>query len=229
MLVDYKNVNVYQDDNLVLKDVDFQVNEGELIYIIGKVGTGKSSLMKTIYCEIDIQKTAEKCIVLDTDYHYLKRSLVPRLRRQMGLIFQDFKLLEDRSIGNNLQFVLRATGWKNNMEIDARIIEALKEVGMEDAINKMPYMLSGGQQQRVAIARALLNKPKLILADEPTGHLDPESEEGILELFQKISKEGTAVVISTHRHNLLDKYPGTVYQCGDQKLEKVEKVEKNEE
>lgn len=222
MLVDYKNVDVYQDNNLVLRGVDFQVNEGELIYIIGKVGTGKSSLMKTIYCEIDIKKTSEKCLVFDADYHHLKRSMVPGLRRQMGLIFQDFKLLEDRSIGNNLRFVLRATGWTNNDEMEARIIDALKEVGMEDAINKMPYMLSGGQQQRIAIARALLNKPKLILADEPTGHLDSESEEGILELFQKISKEGTAVVISTHRHNLLDKYPGTVYKCGEQKLELIE-------
>ena len=219
-LVDYKNVDVYQDNHLVLKSIDFQVNEGELVYIIGKVGAGKSSLMKTIYCEIDIKKTSEKCIVLDTDYHKLKRRHVPRLRRQMGLIFQDFKLLEDRSIGNNLRFVLEATGWKKKDDIEQRIIDALEQVGMADSINKMPYMLSGGQQQRIAIARALLNSPKIILADEPTGHLDPESEKGILELFQEISHSGTAVVISTHRHALLNEYPGTIYKCEDQGLEK---------
>ena len=219
VLVDYKNVNVYQDNHLVLKDVNFQVSEGELVYIIGKVGAGKSSLMKTIYCEIDIKKTSETCIVLDTDYKKLKRRHVPRLRREMGLIFQDFKLLEDRSIGNNLRFVLEATGWKK-ADMEKRILEALEQVGMVDAINKMPYMLSGGQQQRIAIARALLNSPKIILADEPTGHLDPESEKGILELFQEISSNGTAVVISTHRHALLNEYPGTIYKCENQGLEK---------
>lgn len=226
MLVDYKNVDVYQDNNLVLKGVDFQVDEGDLIYIIGKVGTGKSSLLKTIYCEIDIKKTSEKCMVLDEDYHKLKRRHVPKLRKQMGLIFQDFRLLEDRSIGNNLRFVLKATGWKNS-EIEGRIVEVLKQVGMEDAINKMPYMLSGGEQQRIAIARALLNSPQIILADEPTGHLDPESEEGILELFQEISKSGTAVVISTHRYALLDKYPGTIYKCANQELKRVEGKSRN--
>lgn len=218
MLIEYKKVDVVQEGTLVLKDVDFHVAEGELIYIIGKVGTGKSSLLKTIYGELDVNKDAEQCVVLGEDYHKLKRSHVPKLRKQMGLVFQDFRLLEDRSIGNNLRFVLGATGWKKRDEIENRIIEALRQVGMEDAVNKMPYMLSGGEQQRVAIARALLNSPKIILADEPTGHLDPESEEGILELFQEISKSGTAVVISTHRYALLDKYPGTIYQCGDQHL-----------
>lgn len=218
MLIEYKNVDVVQEGTLVLKNVDFHVEEGELIYIIGKVGTGKSSLLKTIYCEIDINKDAEQCVVLGEDYHKLKRRHVPKLRKQMGLVFQDFRLLEDRSIGNNLRFVLKATGWKKRDEIEARVVEALRQVGMEDAVNKMPYMLSGGEQQRVAIARALLNSPKIILADEPTGHLDPESEEGILELFQEISKSGTAVVVSTHRYALLDKYPGTIYKCGDQHL-----------
>lgn len=225
MLVDYKNVDVYQEGNLVLKGINFQVEEGELVYIIGKVGTGKSSLLKTIYCELDIKKTSEQCLVLGEDYHKLKRRHVPKLRKQMGLIFQDFHLLEDRSIGNNLRFVLEATGWKKRAEIEERIVEALRQVGMEDAINKMPYMLSGGEQQRIAIARALLNSPKIILADEPTGHLDPESEEGILELFQEISKAGTAVVISTHRYALLNKYPGTIYKCGDQQLNKIESLE----
>lgn len=213
MLVNYKNIDVYQDEHLVLKNVNFEVNAGDLIYIIGKVGEGKSSLLKTIYAEIDIKEDTGVCEVLGEDMHKLKFHSIPSLRRQMGIIFQDFKLLDDRSIGNNLRFVLEATGWKNENEIEDRIIAALTEVEMLDSINKMPYMLSGGQQQRISIARAILNNPKIILADEPTGHLDPESEEGILQLFQNISKKGTAVVISTHHYHILDRYPGTVYKC----------------
>ncbi|MBQ0063498.1 MAG: ATP-binding cassette domain-containing protein [Prevotella sp.] len=228
-VIKYENVNVYQDDNLVLEDVNFEVQEGELVYITGNVGTGKSSLLKTIYCDIDIKNTCTSAMVLGEDYKTLKTRNVPKLRKQMGLIFQDFKLLQDRSIGNNLRFVLKATGWKNAVEIDARIRAALIEVGMEGAIDKMPYMLSGGEQQRVAIARALLNNPRIIIADEPTGHLDSESEEGIIQLFEEITKSGTAVVISTHRHQMLKKHPGTVYRCKDGKFIKLEAEEVTEQ
>lgn len=221
MLVNYRNAFVYQDEHLVLRNVNFEVNEGDLIYIIGKVGEGKSSLLKTIYAELDIKEDSGPCEVLGEDMHKLKFRNIPNLRRQMGIIFQDFKLLEDRSIGNNLRFVLEATGWKNIDEIEDRIIAALTEVDMLDSINKMPYMLSGGQKQRISIARAILNNPKIILADEPTGHLDPESEEGILQLFQDISKKGTAVVISTHHYHILDRYPGTVYKCQNKEFFKV--------
>ena len=218
MLVNYKNVDVYQDNNLVLEKVNFTVDRGELIYVIGKVGSGKSSLLKTLYCDLDIRTTCDTAIVLGEDYKCLKKSHIPQLRKQMGLIFQDFKLLEDRTVGDNLRFILQSTGWKDAIDIEARIKAMLTEVGMENAIDKRPYMLSGGERQRIAIARAMLNSPKIIIADEPTGHLDPESEEGIITLFEDISKAGTAVVISTHRYQMIDRHPGKVYKCEDGKF-----------
>lgn len=221
MLVNYKNVDVYQDDTLVLEKVNFTVDRGELIYVIGKVGSGKSSLLKTLYCDLDIQTTCDTAIVLGEDYKCLKKSRIPQLRKQMGLIFQDFKLLEDRTVGDNLRFILHSTGWKDAIDIEARIKAMLTEVGMEDFIDKRPYMLSGGERQRVAIARAMLNSPKMIIADEPTGHLDPESEEGIITLFEEISKSGTAVVISTHRYQMIDHHPGRVYKCENGKFTEV--------
>ncbi len=221
MLVNYKNVDVYQDDTLVLEKVNLTVDRGELIYVIGKVGSGKSSLLKTLYCDLDIQTTCDTAIVLGEDYKCLKKSRIPQLRKQMGLIFQDFKLLEDRTVGDNLRFILHSTGWKDAMDIEARIKAMLTEVGMEDFIDKRPYMLSGGERQRVAIARAMLNSPKMIIADEPTGHLDPESEEGIITLFEEISKSGTAVVISTHRYQMIDRHPGRVYKCENGKFTEV--------
>lgn len=221
MLIEYNNVNVHQTDGKpILTNVNFNVEEGEFIYLIGRVGTGKSSLLKTMYFELDVLE-AEKAIVLNHDITTLKRKHIPALRRQMGIIFQDFQLLADRTIRHNLAFVLKATGWKRKDEIDARIAEVLAEVGMEEKIDKMPHELSGGEQQRVAIARAILNKPKIIIADEPTGNLDPETAENIIRLLRGISQTGTSVVMSTHNLPLLDKYPGIVYRCADGNLEEV--------
>ena len=220
MLVDYKNVNIFQDEKEVLKEVNFHAEEGEFIYIIGKVGAGKSSLLKTLYAELDVNE-AEEAVVLGRDMKKLRRRDVPALRREMGIIFQDFQLLHDRSVYANLYFVLKATGWKKKDEIDARINEVLNEVGMAHAKAKRPHELSGGEQQRIAIARALLNKPKMIIADEPTGNLDPETENGIVELLRHICQTGAAVLMSTHRHHLIYNYPGIVYKCDDGKLTEI--------
>ena len=184
MLVNYCKVNIFQDEKQVLKNVDFQVDEGEFIYIIGKVGSGKSSLLKTIYCELDIYADdAEAANVLGQSLLTLKRKNIPALRKQMGIIFQDFQLLHDRNVSKNLEFVLKATGWKDKQAIFQRINDVLDEVGMLDKKEKMPSELSGGEQQRIAIARALLNRPKMIIADEPTGNLDPETATKIVGFF----------------------------------------------
>ena len=221
MLINYKNVNVFQSgDKPVLANVNFHVDEGEFIYVIGRVGSGKSSLLKTIYFELDIDE-AEEAMILNQDLLKLKRKHVPALRRQMGIIFQDFQLLGDRTVYKNLRFVLKATGWKDKKDINTRIKEVLSDVGLEDKADKLPHELSGGEQQRVAIARAILNKPKVIIADEPTGNLDPETAENIIRMLKDISQTGTAVVMSTHNIPLLDKYPGIVYRCADGKLEEI--------
>ena len=221
MLINSKNVNVFQSgDKPVLANVNFHVDEGEFIYVIGRVGSGKSSLLKTIYFELDIDE-AEEAMILNQDLLKLKRKHVPALRRQMGIIFQDFQLLGDRTVYKNLRFVLKATGWKDKKEINTRIKEVLSDVGLEDKADKLPHELSGGEQQRVAIARAILNKPKVIIADEPTGNLDPETAENIIRMLKDISQTGTAVVMSTHNIPLLDKYPGIVYRCADGKLEEI--------
>ncbi|MDO4160268.1 MAG: ATP-binding cassette domain-containing protein [Prevotellaceae bacterium] len=214
MYIELKNVNVYQDDVLVLGNVEFHVDEGEFIYIIGHVGSGKSSLLKTLYSELDISE-GETANVLGRDIFKIKRKEVPALRRELGIIFQDFQLLHDRNVMKNLQFVLRSTGWKNKKDINERIDEVLDAVGMADKKEKMPFELSGGEQQRIAIARAILNKPKVILADEPTGNLDPETANNIVSLLKQISQTGTAVVMTTHNIPMLDKFPGIVYQCKD--------------
>ena len=220
MLIDYKNVHISQNDGQpTLSGVNFHVDEGEFVYIIGRVGSGKSSLLKTIYQELDIDE-AEKAEVLGHNMLTIKRKQVPALRREMGIIFQDFQLLADRTVYKNLRFVLRATGW-GKKEVDARINEVLSLVGMRDKMLRMPPQLSGGEQQRIAIARALLNKPKLIVADEPTGNLDPETAQGIMELLRQISQSGTAVIMSTHNMPLLDQYPGIVYRCFEGHLEEV--------
>ncbi|MBR6981581.1 MAG: ATP-binding cassette domain-containing protein [Prevotella sp.] len=220
MLIDYQKVNIVQDGNIVLKDVDFQVNEGDFVYIIGKVGAGKSSLLKTIYCELD-HSNPEKAEVLGRDVNTIRRKDIPALRREMGVIFQDFQLLPDRSVQKNLDFVLRATGWSKRKDRKDRINTVLEAVGMADKSEKMPHELSGGEQQHIAIARALLNKPKIIIADEPTGNLDFETAKHIVGLLKQISKDGTAVVMSTHNIQLLDVFPGTVFRCKDGEVKDV--------
>ena len=214
MLIEYKKVRIFQEDVCVLNDVDFHVEEGEFIYIIGKVGSGKSSLLKTTYCELDIE-SGEQATVLDRDIMNIRRREIPALRKEMGIIFQDFQLLHDRTVAKNLRFVLKATGWKNKKEIEERIDEVLEMVGMQEKKDKMPHELSGGEQQRIAIARAILNKPRIIIADEPTGNLDPETASYIIELLRQISQTGTAIVMTTHNIPMLDKFPGIVYRCKD--------------
>ena len=232
MLIDYKGVNVCHDDTSILEGVDFHAEEGEFIYIIGKVGSGKSSLLKTIYCELDLD-SAEKAEVLDRDLTAIKRKEIPSLRKEMGIIFQDFQLLHDRTVGNNLCFVLKATGWKDKKKIDQRIDEVLTEVGLQDKKDRMPHELSGGEQQRIAIARAILNKPRIIIADEPTGNLDPETASNIVNLLKQISLSGSSVIMTTHNIPMLDKYPGIVYRCEDRQVKDVtsefNKVEITEE
>lgn len=220
MLIDYKNATIYQEDKLILDNANFHLDEGEFIYLIGKVGSGKSSLLKTMYGELDID-SADNAVVLGRDMLKIKRKHLPELRREMGIIFQDFQLLHDRTVYKNLRFVLKATGWKKNEDIDTRIDEVLDAVNMADSKKKLPHELSGGEQQRIAIARSLLNKPKVIIADEPTGNLDPETAENIVLLLKGITHSGTAVVMSTHNLPMLDKVPGIVYRCESNTLEEV--------
>lgn len=221
MLIDYKKANIIQQDGTpVLHDVDFHVDEGEFIYIIGRVGSGKSSLLKTLYFELDLNE-AENAIVLNHDLRGLKRKYVPALRRQMGIIFQDFQLLSDRTVHDNLAFVLKATGWKDNQEIEERINDVLEDVELQEYADRFPHELSGGEQQRVAIARSMLNHPKIIIADEPTGNLDPDTAAHIISLLRQVTQSGTAVVMTTHNIPLLDEYPGIVYRCIDHRLEEI--------
>ncbi len=219
MLVDYQQVNIYQGDELILKDVNFSVDTDQFIYIIGKVGSGKSSLLKTMYCELDLSiSETGKAEVLGRNLLTLKRRDIPSLRKEMGIIFQDFQLLHDRSVFKNLQFILQSTGWKSNKDINNRIDQVLSEVGMLDKKDKFPHELSGGEQQRIAIARAVLNTPKIIIADEPTGNLDPDTANNIVELLRKITETGTSVVMSTHNISMLKKYPGIIYKCDEGSL-----------
>ena len=220
-LVEYKNANIFQRHGVqVLENVNFHVDEGEFIYVIGRVGSGKTTLLRTIYCENDLDE-AEEASVMGFDLLNIRRKDIPALRRQMGIIFQDFQLLGDRTIYKNLEFVLKATGWKNKSERDSRITEVLKSVGLDNVIEKMPHELSGGEQQRVAIARALLNNPKLIVADEPTGNLDPETAESVVRMLKEISQHGTSVVMSTHNLALVENFPGIVYKCQQGKIEDI--------
>ncbi len=224
MLIEFSKVNVYQGDALVLDKADFKADEGEFIYIIGKVGSGKSSLLKTMYAELDLYADeAEKAEVLGRNMLKLKRKDVPALRREMGIIFQDFQLLHDRSVKKNLEFVLKATKWKYKDRIEERIDKVLQDVGMLEKKDVMPHELSGGEQQRIAIARALLNGPKVIIADEPTGNLDPETAAQIVGLLKEISRTGTAVIMSTHNWGMIEQYPGIVYKCEDGKIQESRK------
>lgn len=221
-VIDYKNVEILRKEHVVLKNVNLEVEEGEFIYIIGKVGSGKSSLLKSMYAEIPVE-TGE-AHVLDYEISTIKHKKIPLLRREIGIVFQDFQLLTDRTVYENLLFVLQATGWKNKSDMDDRIEEVLKEVGMITKSYKMPHELSGGEQQRIVIARALLNRPRLILADEPTGNLDPATGEQIVRYLHDIAKEGTAVIMATHNLSLLDTFPGKVLRCDDKRLAPMEGI-----
>ncbi len=218
-VIEYHNVELLRKEFMVLKNVDLTVKEGEFTYIIGKVGSGKSSLLKSMYAEIPIE--SGEASVLDFDLTTIRRKDVPMLRRSLGIVFQDFQLLTDRSVYDNLMFVLKATGWTSQSDIDERIEEVLREVGMVTKSYKMPHELSGGEQQRIVIARALLNKPKLILADEPTGNLDPATGVQIVRYLHDIAAEGTAVLMATHNLALVEQFPGRVLTCDDKRLIEV--------
>ena len=215
-IIKYNNVEILRKEHVVLKNVSFEVNPGEFVYLIGKVGSGKSSLLKSLYAEVPVEVGEAR--VFDYDLLSIRRKQIPHLRRRIGIIFQDFQLLTDRSVYANLEFVLEATGWKNRDERATRVEEALQQVGMANKSYKMPHELSGGEQQRVVIARALLNKPDLILADEPTGNLDPDTGMQIVAQLHEIAAAGTAVIMATHNLGLLDTFAGRVMRIDAKKL-----------
>lgn len=220
MLIDIKNASITLGDNQeILKDINLTVDEGEFVYIIGPVGSGKTSLLRVI--DAELKAKGELISVLDRDLLKIKRKNISALRREMGVVFQDFKLLRDRTVDDNLHFALRATGWKNKEERQTRIAEVMTEVGLHDKLAKFPHELSGGEQQRVAIARAILNHPKLVLADEPTGNLDPENAEKIMRILHTIKDKGAAVVMVTHNQHLIDAHPATTYICSEMRFDKV--------
>ena len=215
-LIEYKGVEVLRDEHVALTDVDWQVDAGEFVYLLGRVGSGKTSLLKTVYGEVPVGKGEAR--VLDYDLRALRRSDIPYLRRRIGIVFQDFQLLTDRTAWANLDFVLAATGWRDKEERDLRIDEVLRQVGMQTKAFKMPHQLSGGEQQRIAIARALLNKPGLILADEPTGNLDPDTGTQIMAHLHEIATGGTAVIVATHNLAFTRTFPGRVLRCERKQL-----------
>ena len=218
-LISYKDVEICQDEQIVLKDVNLEITSGEMVYLLGRVGSGKSSLMKTFYAELEVEGTEAQ--VLGYDMLKIKRREIPYLRRKVGVVFQDFQLLVDRNVEENLMFVLKATGWKDKHAMKNNIHDVLKQVGMAEKAYKMPYQLSGGEQQRVVIARALLNAPGLILADEPTGNLDPETGKGIMDLLYSISQAGMTVIMSTHNPMWPEQYPGRKLQFADGKIQEL--------
>ena len=218
-LIRYQNVCIQQQGLEILEDINFELNKGEFVYLIGKVGSGKTSFLKTIYGELEIESGEAE--VMGLNMRTIKQKHIPDLRRQLGIVFQDFQLLTDRTVHANLEFVLRATGWKNKVDIHMRIEEVLEQVGMGGKGYKMPNELSGGEQQRIVIARAILNKPELILADEPTGNLDAETGRSIVELLKGICEKGSAILMITHNLNLLTEYPGKVYRFDNHHLENV--------
>ncbi|MEY8847535.1 cell division ATP-binding protein FtsE [Psychroserpens sp. XS_ASV72] len=218
-ILQLKNASIYQGDSMVLSDVNIEMKKGDFVYLIGKTGSGKSSFMKTLYG--DLQLTEGEGHIVDYDLKTLKEKDIPFLRRKLGIVFQDFKLLPDRTVNGNLEFVLKATGWKDKTEITERIATVLDKVGMKTKGFKFPHELSGGEQQRIAIARALLNEPELILADEPTGNLDPQTSIEVMEVLRGINKNGRTILMATHDYALLLKYPSKTLKCDENKVFEV--------
>ncbi len=212
-IIELSSADIYQRNTLILSDINLTVNPGEFVYVTGKVGTGKSSLIKTLNAELPLQKGTGE--VAGFNLRSIRHKTISQLRRKLGVVFQDFRLLPDRNVNENLEFVLKATGWKNRMEITERIGQVLKRVGMPEAGTKMPYQLSGGEQQRIVIARAMLNDPSLILADEPTGNLDPETSAEIMELFLELNREGKTIMISTHDFAVIADKPARTLVCAN--------------
>ena len=215
-------VDIYQREKLVLKDINLSINQGEFIYLVGKTGSGKSSLLKALYGDIIVKNGT--LTVLDQSLLNISKRKILSLRRKLGIIFQDFQLLSDRSVKDNIKFIMKATGWKGKSKINNAIDELLSKVNMLEKANQFPYQLSGGEQQRIAIARALVNNPNVILADEPTGNLDPQTSEEIIGLLFEICGNGKTIVMATHDYDIINKFPSTTYKCDQQKIEKVQTV-----
>ncbi|MDA8640202.1 ATP-binding cassette domain-containing protein [Flavobacteriaceae bacterium] len=223
-LVQFKNATIIQNKQTILNDVNIEVQQGDFVFLIGKTGTGKSSLIKTLYADLPLQQGTAK--ISDFNLSKIKQRDIPFLRRKLGVVFQDFKLLPDRSVFDNLSFVLKATGWKDKEEIKDRIEEVLSSLSLEGVLKKYSFELSGGEQQRVAIARALLNDPELIIADEPTGNLDPQTSLEIMEVFRSLHQKGMTIIMATHDYNMIVKFPGKIFRCDAGKIYEV--VQKNE-
>ena len=211
-----KDVSIFQDSKSVLSQVNFEIQKGEFVYLVGRTGSGKSSLLKTMYADLALR--LGDMTVAGYAIRKIKEKDIPFLRRKVGIIFQDFELFYDRTVAENLQFVMKATGWKDKSKMKKRLAEVLMKVGLGAVNNKMPHQLSGGEQQRVVIARALINEPQILLADEPTGNLDPTVSEGIFKLFLEINKSGTAILMATHNHQFIQKYPGRVLKCEEESM-----------
>ena len=219
------NVSIIQDDKQILNEVNIEINSGEFVYIIGRTGSGKTSLIKSLYA--DIKLNGGEGSIVGVELNNLEDNKIPLLRRKLGIIFQDFKLLSDRSVAENLKFVLKATGWNDESKINSRIIEVLEKVHIEKLINKFTSQLSGGEQQKVAIARALLNNPKLIIADEPTGNLDPKTSIEVMDILMELNKKGNTILMATHDFILIDKFPNITYICESGKITEIDIRNKN--
>jgi len=216
IVVAVKDVTIFQDHNTILNELSFEIGKGEFVYMVGSTGSGKTSLLKTLYC--DLQLHQGEVTVAGYKIKDMKRSKVPYLRRKLGIVFQDFQLFHDRSVADNIFFIMQATGWKDKAKMKKRLAEVLMKVGLGSIEAKFPHQLSGGEQQRVVIARALVNEPELLIADEPTGNLDPQVSEGIFKIFQDINNSGTAILMATHNYNIIKKYPARILKCDQGKL-----------
>ncbi|HNP94472.1 MAG TPA: ATP-binding cassette domain-containing protein [Cyclobacteriaceae bacterium] len=222
-VVRVKEATIFQDHNSVLNDISFDIEKGEFVFLVGRTGSGKSSLLKTLYGDLPLRLGDIQ--VAGFNIREIKGKEIPLLRRKIGIIFQDFQLFPDRTVAENLNFVMKATGWKEGTKMKSRLVEVLMQVGLGSVEKKMPHQLSGGEQQRVVIARALINEPVILIADEPTGNLDPEVSSGIMKLFQQINKSGTAVLMATHSYGLIKKFPARVIKCEDNKIVDSAKVQ----